>query len=485
MSERRTARTAGPSSLRAVVNTVVGALLVAVVLSAVVTAAARFVVRVEVGEVQSNLLPARATAKELAAVHQDQTAVLRGYLLGGDEEFLERWDDLPAEAESARDRLAELFEDDQQGMALLDEAEAAEAGWRREHAQPAIDASPGTGRTVTADRELLSETEEAQAAVTEADDALLAHVEERLDDGFDRIATWQRVADVAAYSAVGVAVAAACFTVLFLRRRLTRPLERLLDQVQGVAEGPSEAPVVADGPEELRRIGEAVEQMRQRLLESADQLVETQRRLAVVEERDRLAADIHDLVIQRVFGLGLALSAERARHPDQAARLDPLIDETDQVIQSLRRVIFDIRRPRVPGGGIRDAATVLVQDSSRALGFAPEVTFVGPVDTAVDDDLAHDLLAVLRETLSNVARHAHADAARVTVAAHDGRVGLVVSDTGTTPWPGGDRLGHGLDNLRQRAESRGGECHIEGTPSGTTVAWWVPLTAPRPVVRSE
>jgi signal transduction histidine kinase len=471
--------------LRAVVNTVVGVLLVAVVLSAVVTAVARFAVRGEVEEVQSRLLPARAATKELAAVHQDQTTVLRGYLLGGDEEFLDRWDALPAEGESARNRLAALLDDDQQGMDLLAAAAAEEAAWRRDHAQPAIDASPGTGRTVTADRELLPEAEEAHAAVREADDALLEHVEGRLAAGFDRIATWQGVADAAAFSAVGVAVGAACFTVLFLRRRLTRPLERLLEQVQGVAEGPSEAPVVADGPEELRRIGEAVEQMRQRLLESADQLVETQRRLAVVQERDRLAADIHDLVIQRVFGLGLSLSAELARHPEHAARLDPLIEETDQVIQSLRRVIFDIRRPRLPGGGLRDAATGLVHESSRALGFAPEVTFVGPVDLAVDDDLAHDLLAVLRETLSNVARHAHADAARVTVAAHDGRVGLVVSDTGTTPWRGGDRPGHGLDNLRQRAERRGGECHVEGTRSGTTVAWWVPLTAPRPAVGSE
>jgi signal transduction histidine kinase len=280
-------------------------------------------------------------------------------------------------------------------------------------------------------------------------------------------------------------VVAAGFTVLFLRRRLTRPLERLLEQVQGVAEGSSRAPVVADGPEELRRIGSAVEQMRLRLLESADTLVETQRRLAVVEERDRLAADIHDLVIQRVFGLGLSLSAELARHPERAARLDPLIDETDQVIQALRTVIFDIRRPRVAQDGIRESATALVRESSRALGFVPDLRFVGPVDLAVDDDLAHDLLAVLRETLSNVARHAHADSARVTLAAHDGRVGLVVSDTGATPWADGNGEGTGLGNLRQRAERRGGECRVEAPGTGTTVAWWVPLTAPRTVVRSE
>jgi signal transduction histidine kinase len=470
--------------LRAVINTVVGTLLVAVVVSALVTAAARYKVGAEVDELQARLLPARSDTKALASAHEEQATGLRGYLLSGDRDFLEPWEAGTAAAESASDRLADLFVEDPEGLALLAAAEAEAEQWRRQHAEPAIDTSPGTGGTTASDQALASAAEDSLAPVGEADAALLAHVEERLDDGFGRIETWQRIADVAAYTAIGVAAAAACFTVLFLRRRLTRPLDGLLDQVQGVAEGPTHAPVVAEGPEELRRIGEAVEQMRRRLLEGADQLVSTQRRLAVLEERDRLAADIHDLVIQRVFGLGLALSAELARHPEQAARLDPLIDETDEVIQALRKVIFDIRRPRLAGGGIRESATVVAEESARALGFAPDIRFVGPVETAVDDDLAHDLVAVLRETLSNVARHAHADAARVTLAAHDGRVGLVVSDTGATPWPGGDRPGHGLANLRERAQRRGGECHVEATATGTTVAWWVPLSAPRPAMRS-
>jgi signal transduction histidine kinase len=478
MREHGDSGRAAGSSLRTVVNTVVGVLLVTLVVSALVTAAVRHQVRAEVAEVRSTLLPARSAVKALAAAHHDQELGVRGYLLSGESGALEPWQDGNAEATAAHDDLRALLDDDSRALALLAEAEQQGESWRRELAEPSIDARAPGGGASEADRARAETVVDGLAAVTEADAALLDHVEARLDDGLAAVDTWQRVADLAAYGAVGVGVAVACFTVLFLRRRLTRPLEQLLGQVQDVATDPSASPVVAAGPSELRRIGTAVEQMRVRLLRSSDDLVHTQRRLAVVEERDRLAADIHDLVIQRVFGLGLALTAEQARHPEHAAQLDPLVDETDKVIRDLRTVIFDIRRPAVGGGGFRESVSAVVQDSIRPLGFKPELSFVGPVESAVDEALAQDLLAALQEALSNVARHANADAATVCLSVSGDQIRLEVADTGTTTRPAGSGPGHGLRNLRQRAERRGGQCRLDVTGTGTLLRWQVPFAAP-------
>jgi CHASE3 domain sensor protein len=200
MEEHGDDRRAGSSSLRAVVNTVVGALLVAVVVSALVTASARYVVRTEVEDVQSRLLPARSEAKALAAAHADQEMAYRGYLLSGREQFLDPWDAGVAAATTSVDRLRLLLEDDDRAMGVLDVAVAEQQAWRRDHAEPALAAGPTSGSTSAGDA---ARAQAQLAEVKAADAALLTVVEKRLDDGFDRIGTWQRIADITVYVAVG------------------------------------------------------------------------------------------------------------------------------------------------------------------------------------------------------------------------------------------------------------------------------------------
>lgn len=197
----------------------------------------------------------------------------------------------------------------------------------------------------------------------------------------------------------------------------------------------------------------------------------------VMAERDRIARDLHDMVIQRVFGAGLALQSISARitHPDAAGRIHKVIDELDATIRELRGTIFNLNQPTQKAASLR--AQILDETSAAQdrLGFAPAVEFDGPVDAALPDEMAAHLLAVLREALSNAARHAHASAARVTVRAGDELL-LEVSDNGRGIDPAVTRSS-GLTNLRRRAERLGGTFEVTGRPGGgTRLRWCIPLT---------
>ncbi|MEV5845307.1 PAS domain S-box protein [Streptomyces sp. NPDC051985] len=200
----------------------------------------------------------------------------------------------------------------------------------------------------------------------------------------------------------------------------------------------------------------------------------------VMAERDRIARDLHDMVIQRVFGAGLALQSTAARlHGPDAAKLHTVIDELDATIRELRTTIFDLHQPAQKAASLR--AQVLDEASAAGdrLGFAPAVAFEGPVDAALPDATAAHLLAVLREALSNVARHAHASAVTVFVRA-GGDLLLEVTDNGRGLDPAVTRSS-GLTNLRRRAERLGGTFGITPSPAGgTRLRWRIPLTGTDP-----
>ncbi|MGW7409989.1 PAS domain-containing sensor histidine kinase [Streptomyces sp. NPDC054833] len=197
----------------------------------------------------------------------------------------------------------------------------------------------------------------------------------------------------------------------------------------------------------------------------------------VMAERDRIARDLHDMVIQRVFGAGLALQSitARAGQPEVSSRLHKVIDELDTTIRELRGTIFNLNRPTQKAVSLR--AQVLDETSSAQdrLGFAPTVEFAGPVDAALPDETAAHLLAALREALSNIARHAHASAAWVAVHAGDELV-LEVTDNGLGLDPTVSRSS-GLTNLRRRAEKLDGTFEATSRPEGgTRLRWRIPLT---------
>ncbi len=198
-----------------------------------------------------------------------------------------------------------------------------------------------------------------------------------------------------------------------------------------------------------------------------------QQRLAVLEDRDRIGRDLHDLIIQRLFaiGLGLQSTSRLTDRPEVTDRLDSAVDDLDATIKDIRRSIFAL-------GSLDEAADIqaevtrMVDRAVATLTFRPTLVFEGPVRSLVSAVVAPDVLAVLGEALSNAARHAGATAVSVTLAVGD-TVTLTVTDNGVG-LPAGV-VESGLSNMRQRAEMLGGHCHVTGERgAGTTVVWSVP-----------
>jgi signal transduction histidine kinase len=217
------------------------------------------------------------------------------------------------------------------------------------------------------------------------------------------------------------------------------------------------------------------------LMARADNLIkvreadEQQLALEMSNEHDRIARDLHDLVIQRVFGVGMRLSSLLPVVPDATAeRLRDIVAELDSVISDIRTTIFDLQAGQSVSEGLRSSVLQLAADADERLGFHPRVHFEGPVDTFADKDVGEQLLAVLRESLSNVIRHAQASSVDVTLAAGAELV-LVVSDDGVGP-PNSRDAGFGLHNMEARAVSLGGSFEMRARkPRGTLVEWRVPL----------
>jgi signal transduction histidine kinase len=213
-----------------------------------------------------------------------------------------------------------------------------------------------------------------------------------------------------------------------------------------------------------------------------DQARQTLERLAELEKRERIARDLHDTVIQRLFATGMSLQASLGVVTDPVVkdRLARSVDELDVTIRQIRTVIFGLEDPH-PGGApaLRSRTVQLARETARLLGFEPEIAFNGAVDTIVPEPITTELLATLREALTNVARHSLAQHVRIDVAIEDDDVHLQVADDGV----GLDRstldssAGHGLANMRARAERLGGRCEVGGRgDGGTLLSWRVPLS---------
>jgi len=201
-------------------------------------------------------------------------------------------------------------------------------------------------------------------------------------------------------------------------------------------------------------------------------------RMQLFEDRDRIARDLHDHVIQQLFASGLTLQGIAMGQSDrvQADRIEQVVESLDLAIRQIRNSIFELRDHVGPQGpGIRAAVLEVASELASALTFEPEVRFAGPVDTVVDAALAADVVGVVREGLTNVARHANASAAEVSLTASSERVELRIADDGcglgTT-----DRRS-GLDNLAARARQRNGTFSLGVQPdgSGTVLLWVSPI----------
>jgi signal transduction histidine kinase len=199
--------------------------------------------------------------------------------------------------------------------------------------------------------------------------------------------------------------------------------------------------------------------------------------LAVLEDRDRIARDLHDVVIQRLFVAGLRLQSTTRSIQDAAVvtAIEGTVDELDHTVTEIRRSIFSLSSPLTGRDGLRTRLLGLCATAAGMLGGAePQVRLDGPLDMVVPAPVADHVTAVLREALANVTRHAQAS--EISVQAHtDGvTVWLEVTDNGVGMTPG-TQPRSGLADMAARAENLGGSMRISSGPAGTSVHWEVPL----------
>jgi signal transduction histidine kinase len=198
--------------------------------------------------------------------------------------------------------------------------------------------------------------------------------------------------------------------------------------------------------------------------------------LTVLQDRERIARDLHDLVIQRLYATGMSLQGAMPliARPEVAERVSRAVDAMDDTIGEIRSAIFALQaRHDVKGPGIRERILGILEELTEPLGFAPSLSLVGDLDGHVPDEIAGHLLVVLREALSNAARHAAASRVDVTVQAGLDLL-LVVRDNGVGLGRGGRRSG--LANLEERALLLGGTFSVgPAGDAGTELRWQVPL----------
>ena len=217
-----------------------------------------------------------------------------------------------------------------------------------------------------------------------------------------------------------------------------------------------------------RLAAEAALQRSQQALHDAEQVV------AIADDRERIARDLHDTVIQRLFGEGLKLLGTMNVVDDAAKiRIQSTIDGLDQTIKELRLAVFSLQGGDPQPTGLRGRLLTTLTEATIGLGFEPRLQFEGPIET-IDNNIAEHLIPVLREALSNVSRHADASNVRVSVVV-DEDITLTVSDDGVGV-PGEVIGGHGLANMSERARRLNGEATIAARQDGgALLTWRVPL----------
>jgi signal transduction histidine kinase len=197
------------------------------------------------------------------------------------------------------------------------------------------------------------------------------------------------------------------------------------------------------------------------------------RELSVAEERERLARDLHDTVIQRLFGVGLGLQMTLPSLVDDGARtrVNLALDELNETIHDIRTTIFEIDQDRATEDTLRQRATALTSEVDNRLGVEAHLQMQTGLSQQVNEHCAHHTIQALREILSNIVRHSEATHVEVELNGEGNFLVLKVHDNGVG-FDDGTSYGRGLRNLATRAHDLGGECIIESSvESGTLVTW--------------
>lgn len=301
-----------------------------------------------VNELTDRVFVAQRSASRLLRAYVNQETGQRGFLLTGDPVFLQPYTQGRADAAQLQTQLRQILGGDARAIAALDAVSAAANAWETTATEPEIAAR--TAGPVPADqiessallgKGLFDSLRDQAARLQSVTDDMAARQ-------LHRVSAAQQIARVATYVSIGLLLAIVTAAFTLLPRLLNRPVTRLIAQLRAVSEGNYTLEIERTGPVEISAIADAVNTMRASILASIDHRVAAENALILYDEQRRMAADLHDRTINRVFGLGLLLASAVSRHPGTRSTLEPLLTETDEIISELRTVIFDLSRTTEP-----------------------------------------------------------------------------------------------------------------------------------------
>ena len=460
-------------SLRQLIWICLGAITMALIISTAFSMLERGYVTQAMVRLSRRVLPAQEQVAALNTAYVDQETGQRGFMLTADQAFLTPYNAGKAQADRLVAQIRATLAGDDEANRRLDAVAVAGTNWMTQAAEPQIAARragsipPDQLESMTLSGKRLFDEVRGQLS------ALGARAGELIAQQLRRVHAAQRMANIVQGAAAFLLLAVVITAVWLLHRFLTRPVNSVLHDVTAVAEGDYDRAIRSAGLREVAVLADAAETMRDNLRANTTLLLDAERR----DEQARIAADLHDRTIQRVFGLGLELtSAAQRRSPD----LTRLVHETDRIIADLRRIVFNLNvaaNPSHDAVGLCNAIIKVVEDSATDLGFTPDLEFSGPIDDRAPLGAARtETLAVLNESLTNIGRHAQASAATIHVATLDSQLRLIVRDNGI----GSSAVDPGHDlrrDIQYRAKQFGGHGTIRtaGDDGGTIVEWVIPL----------
>ncbi|WP_236794176.1 CHASE3 domain-containing protein [Amycolatopsis sp. GM8] len=455
---------AWPRTLRWRVYALVGGLLLLVVVSAVVTTASRLYATSVGNHVRESLRPAQQSAAVLSHDYVDMETSVRGFMLTHDEQFLAPYESGRADVARQEQRLRELLSFDERSLALVDGVDAAAETWQRESIEPGIAGTRDGTLDVTANAQVgRMSFDVVRARLTD----LQAHIDELTAAGLQQSTAAQNSTNLITIACAALALVLGAIVVLLLRSSLDAPLRRLLGQVRRVSDGELDRRVDAGGPAEIAELGQAVETMRVRILDEIGRATETSEQLGRLEEADRIAHELGDTVLKRMFGIGLALQSGSARFPAASAVFTRAISDLDQAINQLRSSLYGHASAlSVPALGL--AVQTLVSELESEVGAVPELVLTGDLDRGLPEPVVAEVLDVLTEAMGVLLTPGATDPVAIGLTRDDGVIRLRV----TGPEPASVTS---LEALGERARLRHGDGEVNYVDGRAILNWWVPV----------
>ncbi|MTD55393.1 sensor histidine kinase [Amycolatopsis pithecellobii] len=443
---------------------IVGGLLVLLAVTAVATTVSRLYATSVGNHVRDSLRPAQQSAAALSKDYVDMETGVRGFILTHDDRFLGPYESGRSDVVSRDRGLRELLSFDGPSLRLLGGVDAAAQAWEQQSIMPGIAGVRDGTLDVAANAETGREAfDVVRARVAD----LQSRIDELTATGLGESTAATNTANTITITCAVLALILGAIIVLLLRNSLDAPLRRLVGQVRQVSDGELDRGVDAGGPAEIAELGRAVEVMRVRILSEIDRATEVSQQLVRLEETDRIARELGDTVLKRLFAIGLDLQSAAGRFPAARGVFTSAVGDLDQAINQLRSSLYG-HTSDLGGQALGLSVQTLVSDLETELGVVPELVLTGDLDGRLPDEVVAEVLGVLTDAMGVLLTPGVRELVEIGLARDDGMIRLRV--TGPEP-----ESVEPLEALGERARLHHGDARTRATDGRVVLEWWVPV----------